>query len=70
MSMAGLRKLYDQLKESHRRRATLDKELDDLFFNEHKVEVVESPVLGVEPEVLRLGRVPSAINLIEGLFDQ
>jgi len=34
MSMVGLRKLYDQLKESHRRRAALDKELDDLFFNE------------------------------------
>jgi hypothetical protein len=70
VTIEGLENLYEQLKEQNIKRAATDKELDDYYFNEHKVEVVESPVIGVDPEVLRLGRVPSSMNLIEGLFDQ
>ncbi|KKN17128.1 hypothetical protein LCGC14_0968990 [marine sediment metagenome] len=70
LTIDGLENLYNQLVAAHNKRARLDVELDDLFFNVHAVEVVESPVLGVEPEVLRLGRVPAAMNLICGLFDE
>jgi hypothetical protein len=70
ITIEALENLYDQLKKKNIRRIELDKELDDLYFNEHEVEVVESPVLGVDPEVLRMGRVPASMNLIEGLFDE
>ena len=70
MSLEALENLYDQLKKASIKRIELDKELDELYFNEHAVEVVESPVLGVEPEVLRMGRIPASMNLIEGLFDE
>jgi len=70
MSLEALENLYDQLKKASIQRIKLDKELDELYFNEHAVEVVESPVLGVEPEVLRMGRIPASMNLIEGLFDE
>ncbi len=70
VTIEDLERLYNQLVEKHRQRAKVDLELDEFYFNEHKVEVVESPVIGVEPEILRLGRIPSSMNLIEGLFDQ
>ncbi|KKM95652.1 hypothetical protein LCGC14_1186080 [marine sediment metagenome] len=70
MTLEALENLFEQLKKGSIKRAELDKELDDLYFNEHAVEVVESPVLGVEPEVLRMGRIPASMNLIEGLFDE
>ncbi|KKK99041.1 hypothetical protein LCGC14_2636710, partial [marine sediment metagenome] len=64
MTLEALENLYDQLKKASIKRIALDKELDELYFNEHAVEVVESPVLGVEPEVLRMGRIPASMNLI------
>ncbi len=70
ITLEALENLYDQLKKQSIKRIKLDKELDELYFNEHAVEVVESPVLGVEPEVLRMGRIPASMNLIEGLFDE
>lgn len=70
MSLESLENLYDQLKKASSKRIEVDKELDELYFNEHAVEVVESPVLGVEPEVLRMGRIPASMNLVEGLFDE
>ena len=70
LTIEEIENLLSQLEKQNRERARIDKEMDDLYFNEHKVEVVESPVLGVDPEVLRLGRVPASVNLIEGLFDQ
>jgi hypothetical protein len=70
ITIEAIESLLDQLQKKNRRRAEIDKDLDDLYFNEHKVEVVESPVLGVEPERLRMGRIPASMNLIEGLFDQ
>ena len=69
ITLDGIRRLWDQLKAQSKKRAELDKELDDLFFGQHVVEVVESPVMGVDPEVLRMGRVPASVNMIEGLFD-
>ncbi|KKK96466.1 hypothetical protein LCGC14_2662490, partial [marine sediment metagenome] len=57
ITLEALENLYDQLKKASIKRIALDKELDELYFNEHAVEVVESPVLGVEPEVLRMGRI-------------
>lgn len=70
LTLDDLEKLYSQLLEANEKRIRVDRELDDLFFNEHKVEVVESPVFGVEPEVLRLGRVPASITMVKGLFDE
>lgn len=69
VTLDGIRLLFEQLRDSSEKRAELDKRLDDLFFNAHAVEVVESPVMGVVPEVLRMGRVPASVNMIEGLFD-
>ncbi|KKM80169.1 hypothetical protein LCGC14_1342600 [marine sediment metagenome] len=69
ITLEALENLYEQLKKKNSGRIELDKELDDLYFNVHAVEVVESPVLGVEPEVLRMGRIPASMNLVEGLFD-